>query len=89
MWRLVQHRQLGKSAARLGSTGDAYGTPNNAGIGIETGTPNLSVPVNTGLFNVTGVNFGIEQRPTAGNGTNSVINPGGTKTVAVPANTFS
>ena len=45
------------------STGDAYGTNNGAGTGNETGTPNCSIKVITGLLNVTGVNFGCERLP--------------------------
>jgi hypothetical protein len=71
------------------TTGDAYGTINNAGTGNETGTPNLSIPVKTGLFGVTGVNFGIEQRPGVGSGSNTAINPGGTTLFTVPVNTFN
>jgi hypothetical protein len=48
----------------------------------------ISVPVTTS--NVTGVNLGIEQRPTAVGGTaTSQTNPGGTSTVTVPSTLFT
>lgn len=52
-------------------------------------TPNSIIvlgPVNSDVVNA---NFGIEQRPGAGAGSNTVINPGGTNQVTVPANTFT
>ncbi|MCW3112556.1 MAG: hypothetical protein JWR18_952, partial [Segetibacter sp.] len=70
------------------SVGEAYGTNNAAGTGIEAGKPNLSITVNTGNVNITGVNFGIEQRPTAGSGTYTTINPGLSASFTVPANVF-
>ena len=71
------------------AVGDSYGLVNSAGTGNEAGVPDVSIAIRTGLFNVTAVNFGIEQRPTSGSGSNSVINPLGTTMVAMPANTFS
>lgn len=68
--------------------GDAFGTGNLAGSGIDRTASNCVVPVNTGLVNVTGVNFGIEKLPTPGSGANIFINPGGTVSISVPANTF-
>ncbi|MEO6498615.1 MAG: Ig-like domain-containing protein, partial [Chitinophagaceae bacterium] len=52
------------------------------------GTPNglLTVIV---AGNKVGANFGIEQRPTAGSGVNTVTNPAGSAQVPVPANTFT
>lgn len=39
--------------------------------------------------NIANLNFGIEQPPTAGGGTNTARNPGSTTPVTVPANTFT
>ncbi len=47
------------------AVGEAFGTNNGAGSGNEGGTPNLSIAVNTGSNNVSGVNFGIDQIPVA------------------------
>ncbi|MBE9583755.1 tandem-95 repeat protein [Mucilaginibacter sp. JRF] len=48
-------------------SGEAYGTNNTSGSGIETGTPNLQVNVTTPgtSLNISGVNFGINQIPVA------------------------
>ena len=43
------------------STGEAYGTNNLAGTGIESGAPNSAVAVSTNLTNVTVANMGIQQ----------------------------
>ncbi|MFC4262896.1 T9SS type A sorting domain-containing protein [Ferruginibacter yonginensis] len=67
------------------ATGENIG----AGAGSD-GTPNgISATITVNATNITNVNFGIEQRPTAGAGTNSAVNPGGTTQVTVPANTFT
>ena len=69
--------------------GDSYGTNNTSGTGNETGMPNCAIVVKTGMLAVTGVNIGIEELPTAGNGANSALNPGGTTNVTFPASTFT
>ena len=45
------------------NTGDTYGVNNSMGSGIKPGVANCFVAVNTGIINVTGVNFGIERLP--------------------------
>ncbi|MBD2752970.1 hypothetical protein [Spirosoma validum] len=47
------------------------------------------IELNTGTSAVTAQNFGIERLPTAGSGSNTASNAGGTSPVSVPANTFS
>lgn len=44
-------------------TGDCYGINNNAGLGNSVASPCVSIKVNTGTVNITGVNFGIERLP--------------------------
>ena len=46
-------------------TAEQYGSGNNAGSGIEAGTPNMAISVITTTTNVTNVNFGINNIPTA------------------------
>ena len=53
------------------------------------GTPNGKTPVSVVSSNVTGVNFGIDPLPTAGSGTNTVSNAGGTTPVPVPTTAFT
>ncbi len=66
------------------STGENLGTA--AG---NDGTVNGTLAVTVTMGTVTEANFGIEQVPTAGSGTNTVANGGGTTPVPVPANTFT
>ncbi|RYE22711.1 MAG: T9SS type A sorting domain-containing protein, partial [Sphingobacteriales bacterium] len=67
------------------STGENIGaTSGNDGL-----PANSRITVAVGLVPVSQVNMGIQQPPTAGEGSNSAINPGGTTQVTVPANTFS
>lgn len=66
------------------STGEHLG----AGTGSD-GTVNGILPVGILTGNVTNANFGIEQPPTPGGGSNTANNPGGTIQVPVPANTFT
>lgn len=54
------------------------------------GKPDGLLAVNVGVGSITtGLDFGIEKLPTAGNGHNAAINPGGLVNVSVPANTFT
>ena len=55
--------------------GDAYGTNNNAGTGNETGIPDGTIIVKTGMSNVTNVNFGIERLPNSDNHIKSINQP--------------
>lgn len=67
------------------NTGENIGTA--AG---NDGTPNGLLPVTIASQPVANANFGIEQRPTANNGTAlTQINPGGTTNLTVPAGTFT
>ncbi len=43
------------------STGEAFGTNNGAGTGIEVGVPNSAITVTTNTLAVTGANIGIQQ----------------------------
>ena len=45
------------------NVGDSYGTNNGAGSGIESGTPDGILIVQTGLSNVTNLNFGFQRTP--------------------------
>ncbi len=65
-------------------TGENLGT----GIGSD-GLVNGILSLGTVTSNVTDANFGIEVIPTAGSGSNSAGNPGGTTQVLMPANTFT
>ncbi|MBL7784760.1 MAG: tandem-95 repeat protein [Chitinophagales bacterium] len=66
------------------NVGEAFGSNNGAGSGNESGTPNGSIAVTVGSADVIGVNFGIEQPPTAGTATSvTQSNPGGTTSVQV------
>lgn len=66
------------------STGEKLGT----GTGSD-GTVNGILPLGVVNASVTDCNFGIDQRPVAGSGSNTAVNPGGTTQVTVPANTFT
>ncbi|MCC7298042.1 MAG: hypothetical protein IT244_06880, partial [Bacteroidia bacterium] len=67
-------------------TNEQFGSPNNAGTGVESGTANGSIRVNAGNANVTNVDFGIDKRPESDPKTAaSQVNPGGTVQVQVPA----
>ena len=57
------------------SVGDAFGTNNDSGTGIESGTPNTTIAVKTLLTSVTNVNFGIERLPTSDNHYTSITHP--------------
>lgn len=47
--------------------GEQYGTNNSSGTGIESGSPDGVIALNSSSTSVTGVNFGINKRPEAGN----------------------
>lgn len=71
------------------NTGEAFGINNAAGTGTETATPGVIV-VTTGVNDITGVNFGIEQIPeTAVNLQQVQVNPGGTTSITVPPSAFT
>ncbi|MES2777314.1 MAG: hypothetical protein V4722_24260 [Bacteroidota bacterium] len=55
-----------------------------ANTGNQTGTISINA-----AGNLSNQNFAVEQPPTAGSGSNSTGNPGGTVQVTVPANTFT
>jgi hypothetical protein len=57
------------------NTGDAYGVNNLAGTGNKPGASDISIGVNTGILNVTNVNFGIERLPNSDNYTTTIPNP--------------
>ena len=48
-------------------TGDCFGISNTAGTGNSLLSPSVSVAVNTGTVNITGLNFGIERLPNSDN----------------------
>jgi len=96
--------QISTTKGTIGSAAPAVALPAgwvNTGDVIGTGagsaaTPGISGPITvvaaTGLgtaSDITNINFGIEQPPTAGSGVNSALNPGGTIQVTVPPNTFT
>jgi hypothetical protein len=61
-------------------------------LGTDSGTdliPNGVLSIGAVSAAVTNANFGIEQLPVAGSGSNTVANTGGTSAVTVPANTFT
>jgi hypothetical protein len=58
----------------------------NAG---DDGVVNGKLSVSTTETGVSQANFGIQQPPTAGSGSYSTFNPGGTTSVTVPASTFT
>ncbi|MEO6498614.1 MAG: MBG domain-containing protein [Chitinophagaceae bacterium] len=78
---------VGATVASVLPAGWAH-TAQGSGIGDGTFIDGLST-VSLLSDNVTGLNFGIEQLPTAGGGTSTAINPQGTISVSVPANTFT
>lgn len=62
---------------------------NKSGV-AETTTPDSQVSVTVNSANITGVNFGIEQLPTAiGATATSQANPGGTNSVSTPITLFN
>jgi hypothetical protein len=65
------------------NVGEAFGSNNNAGSGTEKTTPG-EVAVIPGTSGSTGVNFGINQPPTANNVSATYLNPGLTNKVIVP-----
>ncbi len=90
--------QVTTNAGTVGMAAPATALPTgwvNTGENVGTaagsdGTPNGNLPVMVGTTSVTNANFGIEQPPTANTATApSLVNPGGTTSVAVPAATFS
>ncbi|RVU01393.1 T9SS type B sorting domain-containing protein [Mucilaginibacter limnophilus] len=68
-------------------SGEAYGTNNISGTGVETGTPNLRIEVGTPgtSLNVTGVNFGINRAPVATDDAGSTVSADPV-TVNIPVN---
>jgi hypothetical protein len=66
------------------NTGENLGTSTG-----NDGTPNGILPVTVSGASVPDANFGIEQLPTAGSGSNTVANSGGTTPVTVPTTTFT
>ncbi|MDZ4757059.1 MAG: hypothetical protein SGJ10_02820, partial [Bacteroidota bacterium] len=72
--------------ANWASTGENFGTYNVLSAGNESGTANSQIGVKIGTANVTGINFGIEQRPLGTDKTAaSQVNLGGTVTVRTPS----
>ncbi|PWJ53906.1 putative secreted protein (Por secretion system target) [Dyadobacter jejuensis] len=66
------------------STADGFGD------GSTDGRPNGVLTVSMVLTNMTtNLDFGIEQAPVSGSGSNSAVDPGGVANVTVPANTFT
>lgn len=63
-------------------------TAEGAGAGDSDADGKLTVNVATSTIS-TGLDFGIEILPIPGNGANSDLNPGGTISATVPANTFT
>ncbi|MCC6819065.1 MAG: hypothetical protein IT245_09255, partial [Bacteroidia bacterium] len=57
------------------NVGEQYGSSNNAGTGIESGTPNGDVSVTILSSNITNVNFGIERKPSSSNQAYSITTP--------------
>jgi hypothetical protein len=89
--------QLNTTAGTVGAAAPSPNLPTgwvNTGENVgaaagNDGTPNGSVPVTVAFTNVTNVNLGIEQPPTANTATAPIKNnPGGTVSTAVPASTF-
>ncbi|MCC8407961.1 CshA/CshB family fibrillar adhesin-related protein [Mucilaginibacter sp. UR6-1] len=68
-------------------SGEAYGTNNTSGTGIETGTPNLQISVSTPgtSLDITGVNFALNQIPVAAADADTTT-AGVAVTLNVPAN---
>ncbi len=67
------------------STGEYNGT----GAGSDATPNSISAPFILNNANVANINFGIEELPTANTASTAPqLNPGGTNTVVVPANTF-
>jgi hypothetical protein len=60
---------------------------NNTGSGDNN--PDGRLTVSVGTTNFTNANFGIEQPPVPGSGSNTASNPGGNIQVPVPTNTFT
>ncbi|UFH56461.1 beta strand repeat-containing protein [Spirosoma sp. KNUC1025] len=67
------------------NTGENVGASNTASQGSTLGLIELT----TGTSAITNQNFGIEKLPSAGSGSNTVVNAGGTSPVTVAANTFT
>ncbi|GAA4914128.1 CshA/CshB family fibrillar adhesin-related protein [Mucilaginibacter defluvii] len=68
-------------------SGEAYGTNNVAGNGIETGTPNLQISVSTPgtSLDIAGVNFALNQIPVAA-ADSAITTAGVAVTLNTPAN---
>lgn len=68
---------------------NGWATTGEGAVPAGDGVPNGIINVTTGTTNTTGVNFGVEQPPTANTTTApGQVNPGGTNSVTVPAATF-
>lgn len=71
------------------NTRDLYGINNSSGTGYDA-TADFSIPVRrSSNGTITGVNFGVNQRPSSNNQTYTGVNPGGTNYVSTPALTGS
>ena len=57
------------------AVGEAYGTNNAAGTGVEAGSPDMNIRVKTGSVSVTAVNFGMQRAPNADNYIRSITQP--------------
>ncbi|OUC16021.1 MAG: hypothetical protein B0A82_03945 [Alkalinema sp. CACIAM 70d] len=84
------------ATATIGAAPPAITLPNNwlsTGENLNgsiDGTIDSQQTISVAISNVTGVNFGIEQRPTAiGHTVENVFNPGGTNKAVVPAALFT
>ena len=67
------------------NTGEQYGNNNNAGTGIESGTPNGTIALSTTFStNTTNINFGIEKKGVVNDVSKSAVNPGGTVKITAP-----
>ena len=67
------------------NTGENVGSSNTAAQGSTLGL----IELNSGTSNITAQNFGIEQIPVAGSGSQTSNNPGGSTQITVNANTFT
>jgi hypothetical protein len=87
-----QQYVIGTSVAinTMNSPGWTFTGENGAGnTGTGDGTPDGILSVSAGSVDITQQNFGIQQIPTAGNGTNSGVNQTGNLPVNVPLATFT
>jgi len=91
-YSVVLHTTAGGSTtAALPTAGSGWvNTGDNIGLAAgNDGLANGVLSLGTISANVTNANFGIEQPPAPGSGSNAAVNPGGTTQVTVPANTFT